>query len=302
MGVVFDIRRYSIHDGPGIRTTVFMKGCPLSCWWCHNPEGISFKPELRYRPERCVSCGACVGVCPTGATTTVGGFQPMLCNACGACADVCPSGAREIAGNSYSVNDIVRITMADEPFYDSSCGGVTFSGGEPLSQPAFVIAAARALKEHRIRVTIDTSGFTGTDTIIEVSKDTNLFLYDLKYMNDETHQLMTGVSNKIIHDNIRVLADNGADVMVSVPLVPGCTDDEANLSATARFIVSLKPSGRSTPYPVRILPYHDSARSKYARMSIPYRCESTPVPDATAINRAIAIFLAEGIDAVTGGL
>jgi len=294
--LIFDVRRYSLHDGPGIRTSVFLKGCPLACPWCHNPEGVSFVPELQYRQERCIQCGACIKECGSGAITGGG------CVSCGACAEVCPSGARELVGKSYSVEDILKLSKADEQFYDESEGGVTFTGGEPLSQGVFVLEAAQALQNCGIHVAIDTSGYTSSDSLSRIAEHTNLFLYDIKHMNDEIHHQITGVSNKIIHANIKALAALGSNIVISIPLIPGFNNDECNLQDTARFIQSLKPSGRSHPYPVRILPYHDSARAKYTRKNLPYPCNSLEVPSTRELERAASIFRNQGITTAIGGL
>ena len=237
-GRIFDVRRHSMHDGPGIRTTVFMKGCPLSCAWCHNPEGIGFGRELEFREERCIACGTCLSVCQGGALA--GG----VCTVCGNCASVCPAGARTIIGRDVEPSALVAELLRDEQFYDASEGGVTFSGGEPLSQAEFVMEAARFLKKRSVHITIDTSGFVPSETMSEAASLADLVLYDLKHMNDDKHTELAGVSNKIIHSNIRLLADAGANVMISVPLIPGMNDDDENLEATAAFVAGLKPSGQ----------------------------------------------------------
>ncbi len=281
-GLVFDTRRHAIHDGPGIRVSIFMKGCPLSCLWCHNPEGISFEPEIILRPERCIDCGAC--------------------RATGYAVDVCPSGAKELAGRPLHVKDVLALAEAESPYFDASGGGVTFTGGEPLSQPGFVLSALEELSRRGFHTVVDTSGYAETATLLSIAKYTNLFLYDIKHMDDALHLKFTGVSHKIIHANIKALADNGADVIVSVPLVPGYNVGDANLTATAVFISGLKPAGRSFPYPVRILPFHNSASAKYQRMGREYACASLAVPDIAQIEHAAAIFIAYGIDTSIGGL
>lgn len=296
VGTVFDVRRHAVHDGPGIRTTIFLKGCPLSCPWCHNPEGLSFSPELVSWPERCLSCGACSAACPNGKVGT------DACTLCGACVRACPAGALEMVGIPMTVDEVVQLALADEPYYDESGGGITFSGGEPLAQGDFVLAAVKALSGKGFHSTIDTSGYAPTDLLIKTIQYTNLYLYDIKYMNDEKHRQLTGVGNKLIHANIMTLADCGADVIISVPLIPGFNDDTANLEETARFVEGLKPAMRSSPYPVRVLPYHDAARSKYTRRKLPYRCADTKPPDAEKVARAVAIFRQHGIETRTGGL
>ena len=286
-GLVFDTRRHALHDGPGIRVSIFMKGCPLSCLWCHNPEGIGFEPVLLMRPERCISCGDCQIACNNGASAS---------------AEVCPSGARELAGKPINIQEVLAFAESESPYFDASGGGITFTGGEPLAQAGFVLAAVQELEKQGFHTAIDTSGYTDTNVLLSIARHANLFLYDIKHMNDELHRKYTGVSHKIIHDNIRSLADNGADVMVSVPLVPGYNDDDNNVEATAAFVFGLKPAGKSSPYPVRILPFHNSARSKYRRMGVEYYCASLSEPDAAQIERAAAIFIRYGIDTSIGGL
>lgn len=298
VGLAFDIRRHAVHDGPGIRTTIFMKGCPLSCPWCHNPEGMSFRPELQLRPERCIDCGLCRAACPTGAAAD----PTIQCTACGACAAVCPAGARQMIGKPLSVDDVLRIARSDEMFFDASDGGITFTGGEPLAQPDFIEAATRALREHGYRSVVDTSGYAQTDVLLRIAAYTDLFMYDIKYISDEIHTRICGISNNIIHANIKALADIGADVTVSFPYIPGYNDAEDNIRASAGFVASLKPKGRSGPYPVRILPYHNAARAKYERRGQVYRCAEVPIPSSEQLERAAAVFRSHNIYTTIGGM
>ncbi|HUW70808.1 MAG TPA: glycyl-radical enzyme activating protein [bacterium] len=297
-GLVFDIRRHAVHDGPGIRTTIFLKGCPLSCPWCHNPEGISFKPELQLRPERCIDCGLCREACPTGASADPG----IACLECGACAKACPTGARELIGVPLDVDDVIRIAESDDMFFDSSDGGITFTGGEPLAQSAFVESATRALHEHGFRTAVDTSGYAPMESMLRVAAHTDLFLYDLKYISDDIHREICGVSNTTIHANIHTLASLGADVIISVPYIPGYNDSDDNMTATAGFVAALKPAGRSRPYPVRILPYHDAARAKYERRGQVYRCADACIPQTDRLEHTAALFRTYDIDTTIGGL
>jgi pyruvate formate lyase activating enzyme len=200
------------------------------------------------------------------------------------------------------IEDVLALAESESPYFDESGGGITFTGGEPLAQSQFVLAATEELEKHGFHTAIDTSGYADSESLLSVAKHADLFMYDIKYMDDEIHHRYTGVSNKIIHDNIKLLAGNGADVLISIPLVPGYNDDDRNLKATAAFVASLKPSARSSPYPVRILPFHNAARSKYQRIGREYECATLAAPDTGQIERAAAIFIEYGIDTSIGGL
>ena len=254
--------------------------------------------------DKCIGCKLCVKACMYDAVTVVEkkAIINEKCTLCGACARACPSGALEMVGIPMTVDALVRLVLADEPYYDESGGGITFSGGEPLAQGDFVLAMLRSLSEMGFHSTVDTSGHAPTDLVISTTRYTNLYLYDIKYMNDKKHRELTGVGNKLIHANIKALAGCGADVIISVPLIPGFNDDFANLEETARFIADLKPAGRSSPYPVRILPYHDAARSKYTRRNLRYECAGIRPPDAASVGKAVAIFRQHGLETRTGGL
>ncbi len=263
-GIVFDVKKYSIHDGPGIRTTFFLKGCPLSCWWCHNPESQSGLPAVSYRPERCIGCGACARSCPRGAIApTPEGFaaDPAKCDGCGACADACPSGARELCGRSWTPERVLGEAEKDRPFYDESGGGVTFSGGEPLMQPEFLTECLDRLGAVDLHRAVDTSGFADPRILRDVAERADLFLYDLKHMDPEKHRLYTGVDNSLILENLIALSRGGARVWIRIPLIPGVNDDPENLDATARFVAGLPRRVEQ----VSLLPYHASGRSKFAR-------------------------------------
>jgi pyruvate formate lyase activating enzyme len=268
-GVIFDIKRYSIHDGPGIRTTIFLKGCPLSCWWCHNPESQSAFSEVIYRPDRCIGCGACEAVCPVGAIAlTQRGYvaDPDRCTGCGECARVCPAEAREMIGRVVNVEDILKEIEKDVLFFDESGGGVTFSGGEPLSQPGFLGEILKACRESDIHTVVDTCGFAPREAFEKIEPFVRLFLFDLKIMDPEIHRNFTSVSNELILSNLQWLSDQGAKVIIRIPVIPGVNDNEENMEATGKFLAGLP----SRPE-VNLLPYHASAREKYRRFGIPYR-------------------------------
>lgn len=263
-GIIFDIKKFSIHDGPGIRTTVFLKGCPLSCWWCHNPEGQASREELILRPDRCIACRACVEACDRGAVTSDQGAvvtSRERCTSCGACVEVCYAGARELVGRQMTVADVMAEIERDRPFYDQSGGGVTFSGGEPLSQPAFLRDLLEACKDMGLHTVLDTCGFAGWEVLDGLRAYVDLFLYDLKLMDDGRHREITGVSNEPILRNLSRLSREGHRIILRVPIIPGVNDDEANLRQIARFAAALSSLRR-----VDLLPYHRIGRDKYQRL------------------------------------
>ena len=284
-GIIFNIKKYAIHDGPGIRTTVFLKGCPLSCWWCHNPEGISSRPHLVYRRDLCVGCGECADGCAKNAISlTPEGMwtDASLCKLCGVCAEVCPAEAREFIGQIQEAARIMEMIEKDIPFFDESGGGVTFSGGEPLFQPAFLLELLDACGRKGIHRTVDTSGYADKDILMAVAEKTDLFLFDLKMMDPEKHKRFTGVSNEKILSNLVYLAREGASISIRIPLIPGINDDEKNIEQTATFVEKL-PNVRD----IHILPYHDAARNKYEKLGMTYRL-SSPVSSVEPQSEAMA--------------
>jgi pyruvate formate lyase activating enzyme len=288
VGTVFDIQRYSIHDGPGIRTVVFLKGCPLACRWCHNPEGQSTAPEVMLYAERCHHCGACVAVCPNGLAGQ--------CTGCGRCVAACRYGARRLAGRPMGVVDVLSEVERDTAFFDESGGGVTFSGGEPLAQPAFLASLLRACRRHELRTAVETSGLTSAATLSALAEDVGLWLFDLKLMADARHRAATGVSNEQILANLTALAARGAQVVVRVPLIPGINDDDANIDATGAFVAGL-PGSRA----LHLLPYHDAGSAKYGRLGRDYSLNETKRPEAAALERIADRLRAYGLSVTTGG-
>jgi pyruvate formate lyase activating enzyme len=268
-GMVFDVEKYAIHDGPGIRTSVFFKGCPLRCRWCHNPEGQSSKLELIHRKSRCIDCGECVKNCSREALSLVGQHISVdrgKCVLCGKCSQVCPSDALSIVGKEMDAEEVMKEIEKDMIFYDESEGGVTFSGGEPLLQPDFLNSLLDKCKERGIHTTVDTCGFASYDIIDRIRGKVDLFLYDIKIMDDAKHRKYTRVSNKLILGNLKKLAQNGSSLVISFPIIPGINDDGENVTRTARFIRSL-PSIEQ----VNLLPYHRAAIEKYKNLGKPYR-------------------------------
>jgi pyruvate formate lyase activating enzyme len=299
-GLVFDIKRYAIHDGPGIRIVVFLKSCNLNCAWCHNPEGIAAAQERMYAPARCIGCGTCVEVCPNHALAlTSEGIvtDTMLCRMCGKCAEVCPTKAIEMSGNPMTVEAIMAEIEKERVFFEQSGGGVTFSGGEPMLQHEFLIRLLDACRERGIHTAVDTAGLVNTGILLDVAKRTDLFLYDLKMMDSDRHRKWTGVPNEKILENIRILAETGVPIIVRLPLVGGVNDDEENITATARFVASL-PGQRIA---VNLLPYHKIAMTKYAKLGRGDEFQLLEEPGQEAIKKAIEIFAANGVEASVGG-
>jgi pyruvate formate lyase activating enzyme len=279
---------------------IFLKGCNLNCAWCHNPEGISAKTERMYSSARCIRCGTCVIACPERAIllTSEGILtNEEQCVMDGRCAEVCPTKAIELSGNPMTVTDIMVEIEKEHVFFDQSGGGVTFSGGEPLLQSRFLIELLDECGKRGIHTAVDTAGLVSTEIILEVAKRTNLFLFDLKMMDAEKHRKWVGVSNEKILENLRVLAETGAKIIIRIPLIGGINDDAENLEATARFVSELPGERR----PVNLLPYHKIAQSKYQKLGRPEEFQLLEEPSKEAQLLAIDIFRKYGISASIGG-
>jgi pyruvate formate lyase activating enzyme len=283
-GLIFDLKKYAINDGPGIRTTVFFKGCPLRCRWCHNPEGQSFAPEIMIRPSRCLSdCSECVSSCSEGTIVKTAGvpvLDRLRCNACGKCADVCPAQAIEVVGRRLSAAQLLREIEKDRIFQEESGGGVTFSGGEPLSQPDFLSEILEQCRKKEIHATLDTCGLAPADVLERVAEKTDLFLYDLKAINENKHIAFTGESNRLILENLKRLAAKGKKVVVRIPIVPGVNDDDENIRGTAEFLRSL-----GTISEISLLPYHKLGRDKYRGLEKKADDDDFTPPSADRIER-----------------
>ena len=298
-GRIFDIKRYAIHDGPGIRTTVFMKGCPLSCQWCHNPEGLFVAPPIAYEKKRCIGCGACVDGCPQKAlilTSSGVATDAARCTGGGTCVDLCPAGARERTTIAIGVDRLMAEIQKDVIFYDASGGGVTFSGGEPLLQPDFLTEMLTVCGDVGIHRAVDTAGYAQRAVLERVARHTDLFLYDLKLMDPERHRRYTGVSNRRILDNLRWLSRQGAVVDIRIPLLPGVNDDDDNLQQVIDFLTTLPRIGG-----VHLLPYHDFQKNKYAKLGLPYHAENVSAPENARLAALVKRFKDSGLPAGLGG-
>jgi len=298
VGLIFDIRRYSVHDGPGIRTTVFFKGCPLACWWCHNPEGRLPRASLMFSEERCLSCGECLAVCPHGAIVRdERGIhtQPEICRACGNCVDACPSEARELAGRWMSVSEVMREIAKDRVFYDESGGGVTFSGGEPLAQPRFLEALLEASAARGIHTVVETCGFADRDFLLRLSEKVDLFLFDLKLFDAARHRTYVGVSNQTILANLEALAGKTKAIVIRYPVIPGINDQAEEIKATAEFLSGLGLTR------IDLLPYHQTGVGKYRRLNMEYRLPELESPSPNDLQAVAQQFASTGMAVQVGG-
>ena len=300
-GLIYDIKRYAINDGPGIRTTVFLKGCPLHCAWCHNPEGILPSPQRVYTPSKCIGCRMCMDVCPENALTLTGtgiAADQDKCLNCGICTAACPATAVEIFGRKMTVADIVKEIEKDSLFFDQSGGGVTFSGGEPLGQAEFLAAVLKTLGQVGVHRAVDTTGHAKTATLMRVAAHTDLFLYDLKHMDSQSHRQWTGVGNALILKNLRALAETGAKIWIRIPLIQGVNADSGNIMQMAEFLSSLPEE----PILVNILPYHDIMAGKYDKLGQNFNeTRAMSEPDAQTVDAARDQFFRKGLEVIVGG-
>ncbi len=294
-GRIFDIKRFAIHDGPGIRTTVFCKGCPLRCTWCHNPEAISPEFELIQLPDKCIGCGACVEVCPAGAHHVDDAgkrtFRRELCTACGRCVEACYAEAMVMYGRSVTVEDVMIEVRKDGPFYTNSGGGVTISGGEPLMQRDFTAAVLARCKSEGFDTALDTSGQAPWEAFEAVLPHTDLMLYDFKHADPGRHADQTGQSNKTILANLERLSTRGVPIEIRMPIIPTVNDSAEAVAGAARFLGSMANIAA-----VRLLRYHRMAGSKYERLGMPNTMPVAEPPTAEQLQRIAAQFDGTGLE------
>ncbi len=289
--LIFNIQRFCTHDGPGIRTVVFFKGCPLRCRWCSNPESQDVEPNLLFNARRCIGCGQCAAACPQGIVVGRHGADPA-CNLCGACVAACPAKALEVDSREYSIADILAEVSKDENYY-YPLGGVTLSGGEPLLYPEFTEELATAIKKQGYHLAVETTGFAKWEIADPIFAQADLLLYDIKHMDDEQHKLYTGVSNRQILQNAITAAVKGYPILVRIPLIGGVNDSEDNIRQTALFCAECGIQR------AEFLPYHKLGASKYDMLRKGYAFEgSTPAVDQ---RRHLATFFTEqGVDIIIG--
>jgi pyruvate formate lyase activating enzyme len=298
-GRIARIDRGAIHDGPGVRTVVFFKGCPLRCSWCHSPETQAFAPDILLNEDRCIACGTCVDACEHHAPQLVDGrvtTDRRKCVRCGKCTDLCPGDGRELVGRRYTVDDVMEEVLKDRTLYDVSGGGVTLSGGEPLMQCDFAIAILARCRRERVHTAVETCGLAPRNSLLEAARLANVVLYDIKLIDGARHRAATHVSNRYILDNLRALASFRRDIVVRFPLVPGVNDDWQNLAATAAFTSAIGLSR------VDVLPYHRAGIAKYSRLGKSYSLPDVAPPDAAQMAAAADVLRRAGLEVHAGAV
>ena len=298
--LIYDIKRYSIHDGPGIRVTIFFKGCPLHCRWCHNPESIALQQQKMFTAGKCIGCQECIKRCPQQAIAlTKKGLatDSEKCDLCGACAGICPSLATELSGFYKMLPDLMEIIKRERPQFDQSGGGITVSGGEPLLHPDYLIPLLDACGEEQIHRAVDTCGHVKTETLLTVAERTDLFLYDLKLIDSARHKQFTGVGNELILGNLVALAASDASIGIRIPFISGVNTDAENIAGTAAFLSQL-PGVKRT---IHLLPYHAIAAHKYRKLGQHYQADELSEPSQAEIDLATRCFNSYDLTVKIGG-
>ena len=295
-GIIYDIQRYCIHDGPGIRSTVFFKGCPLDCWWCHNPESKKPSQQIIFWPDQCIGCGRCRDACPDEVAVGAAGAAEE-CEMCAECTQVCPTEAVELIGEKMTASEVLGEIQKDAVFYEESGGGVTFSGGEPLLQHDFLLELLRLCKKKGIHTAVDTCGYAEWDILKQISSAADLILYDVKIMDSGEHEKYTGVSNKIILQNLHRLVEHRSteNIIARFPLIPGINDDIQHAEQLGELLSSLKISK------MNILPYHRAATEKHARLHDDYRLQDITPPSDDEVSTISKIIEEYGVRVEIGG-
>ncbi|MGQ9611156.1 MAG: glycyl-radical enzyme activating protein [bacterium] len=285
-GTIFDIKRFAVHDGPGIRTTVFFKGCPLRCLWCHNPESMKIQRQIVFFENKCIGCGECFKRCPNSAieaTPEGRKYYREKCTLCGTCVEHCYAEATVMQGKIASVEEVIEEVKKDMPFYKNSGGGITLSGGEPTMQPEFCIAVLQESKKAGMHTALDTSGYVKFDILKEILKYVDLVLYDLKVIDPQKHKEYTGVTNEIIISNLKEIDKMNIPVEIRIPTIPGYNDFEDNLLATCELINGLQNVER-----IKMLPYHRLGEGKYTRLDMEYKLKGLETPSKARMEQIIS--------------
>ena len=285
--LIFNIQKYNLYDGPGIRTLVFFKGCPLRCLWCSNPEGQVRAYQILFKKDRCVNCGACAAVCPAGVHVMADSRHEIRreveCVGCRACEKACTQTALSISGEYRTISEIMEVSEEDRPFYQSSGGGVTLGGGEVLMQPEAAVNLLTTCKERGINTAIETCGYARAEVVRRAAEVTDLFLFDVKHMNSDRHYQLTGVRNELILENLRWLLENRCNVKVRVPLLRGVNDSESDIEAMVRFLAPYKDHRNCKG--IDLLPYHKMGVNKYAQLGREYPMPGDPALDEAGLAR-----------------
>ena len=293
-GRILNIKRFEIHDGPGLRTTLFLKGCPLRCIWCHNPESQRSVPELGYYAHKCIACGSCVAVCPTGAHRIADGVHAYIreaCIHCGTCSAVCPKQAIILFGKTVTPEEILPFLLEDKVFFNESQGGVTVSGGEPLAQPDFTAELLTLLHQNNIHTAVDTCLYASRTALDHVLQNADLFLIDIKALDDTVHRTCTGVSNRLILENLEYLDRLGVPYEIRIPMIPSKNDEE--IYGITAYLKTLKNVNR-----VKLLAYHDLSRTKYNALGMEYGMGDITPPKNDTYEKAFAILCDAGLNAI----
>lgn len=297
-GIIFNIQKYSIHDGPGIRTTVFFKGCPLKCWWCHNPESQNLKHEIMFFEERCTVCGRCIKKCPEGAIKINHVFPEIdkfKCTLCGKCTDFCPNNAREQVGKNITSDELIEEIAKDEVFYEESGGGATFSGGEPLAQADFLDDILTKCKDRGIHTAVDTSGYAPWKSFERIADKVDLFLYDIKLMDNKNHKKYIGVENTLIIENLKKLSSMGCNIYLRMPIIKGINDNREHIDNTIKLLSNVNVEQ------VNLLPYHKIGMDKYKRLRMNYKLSGMEKPSSEEMEKISQQFKRHGIKIKIGG-
>ena len=296
-GRLFAIKRFALHDGPGIRTTVFMKGCPLRCIWCHNPEGLRHEPQLAFYPHLCIACDKCYQACPSGAlrkrSSPIEDYEKEKCVLCGKCVEACPARAIELIGRDLSPDEVIMEIERDKHFYDTSGGGMTVSGGEPLSQADFTAELLSRCSGLGIPTILDTCGVAPFDDLDKCLEFTDHVYFDVKVVDDEKHKRLTGSSNRLILENLRRLGDSGKPLTIRIPLVKGLNDSPEDVSSFIDLIESLPPPTNLCR--IEIIPYHKTGESKYRSIGLEYELKSQEIHSQEDLESIVALFKARGL-------